>query len=204
MKHRSVLWAVFLCLPFLLSGCSSAPIDLGYYKTGQESHKSFNVCHSFGCRTHTRVDLADKEWQEIKSPLKIVANTPEEERKHIGLAISKMEQIVGKAVGTDADIGRATAWEHGYYQLDCIDEAVNTSLYLKFLEQDGALKWHKVSDPARRGYFITGGWPHNTAVVAEKETGDQYVIDSWFFDNGQEPAIVPLQSWLDGWWPSNT
>jgi hypothetical protein len=112
-----------------------------------------------------------------------------------------MEQITGKKTGTDRDIAGAKFFKYDENQLDCIDEAVNTSLYLGFFEQDGLLKWHGVDGPARRGQFIDGAWPHNTAVVKEKKTGKQYAIDSWFSANGEEPDIVPLELWMNGWRP---
>ena len=43
--------------------------------------------------------------------------------------------------------------------------------------------------------------PHNTAVIIEKISGDEFVVDSWFFDNGTPPVIVPLESWLAGYDP---
>ena len=91
---------------------------------------------------------------------------------------------------------------HGPYQLDCIDETVNTSLYLRFFDEKGLLKFHTIATPARRGMFIDGSWPHNTAVVTDNKTGAQYAIDSWYGNNGDLPDIVPLQEWLDGWKPS--
>ncbi len=159
------------------------------------------VCHGYGCWKKSHVSLSADEWAQVKAPLKDQAKNAAEERKHIAAAISVIEQITGRKIGTDADVGGATIRGHGLYQMDCIDEAVNTSLYLEFLDKDGALQWHNVGTPARRGTFIDGEWPHNTAVVSEKEGGAYYVIDSWFSDNGQEPAIVPLQDWLDGWRP---
>jgi hypothetical protein len=65
------------------------------------------------------------------------------------------------------------------------------------------MRFHTVEDRATRGYFIFG-YPHTTAVIKEKESGKQYAVDSWFFDNGKPPVIVPLETWKDGWKPKDS
>jgi hypothetical protein len=62
------------------------------------------------------------------------------------------------------------------------------------------LKHHTVLDRATRfGLFV--GAPHTTAVIQETATGQRFAVDSWFFDNGQVPAIVDLHEWQSGWEP---
>jgi hypothetical protein len=168
-----------------------------------QSPEEFLICRGYGCWRISKVHLSAEEWKLVQAPLTQKADTPEEERQHIAKAIAAMERVVGGKTGTDIDAGGATVLGHGPYQMDCIDEAVNTSLYLKFFEREELLKWHEVGDPARRGHLIDGTWPHNTAVVSENETSDMYAIDSWFFANGEEPSIVPLQDWHDGWRPAD-
>ncbi len=201
LKNRPYVWAVFLCLAMFVAGCSKTPLNLEYYSAAQETPQSFSVCHSYGCRQKTLVELSDQEWALIMAPLKETTKVPAQERAQIVKSIALIEHITGEKIGTDQDVGGATIRGHGFYQLDCIDEAVNTSKYLRFFAEENLLSLHDVSMPARRGTFIDGAWPHNTAVVVEKETGQRYAIDSWFFDNGQEPSIVPLEAWLDGWRP---
>jgi hypothetical protein len=31
-------------------------------------------------------------------------------------------------------------------------------------------------------------WPHFTAVLKETKTGQKYAVDSWLFDQGENPA----------------
>jgi hypothetical protein len=80
--------------------------------------------------------------------------------------------------------------------MDCVDESTNTTTYLTMLLKDGLLKWHNVEDRATRGFFIFG-WPHTTAVIRDTVTGQLYVVDSWFLDNGQPPYIQKLEDWRD-------
>ena len=57
-----------------------------------------------------------------------------------------------------------------------------------------------VGRPAGRGSFLDG-LPHRTAVLVELDSGTEYAIDSWFYDNGRRPEVVLLARWLDGWKP---
>jgi len=84
--------------------------------------------------------------------------------------------------------------------MDCIDESSNTTTYMAMMQKDGLLRWHRVVDTKTRGYFIFG-WPHTTAVIKEKKTGRSWAVDSWFYDNGIPPAILPIAKWSDGWEP---
>jgi hypothetical protein len=85
--------------------------------------------------------------------------------------------------------------------MDCVDESTNTTTYLRMMQLDGLLHWHKVEDRKTRGFLIFGGWPHTTAVISEKQGKKKWAVDSWFYDNGVPPAILPLKKWSDGWKP---
>jgi hypothetical protein len=45
--------------------------------------------------------------------------------------------------------------------------------------------------------------PHTTAVIRDIENRQDYVVDSWFFDNGERPVIMPLEEWKSGWSPDD-
>jgi hypothetical protein len=79
-------------------------------------------------------------------------------------------------------------------QMDCIDESINTSTYLKLLEKDGLLKFHLVRERAYRRSLLTQHW---AAQVVETANGQHYVIDSWFEDNGELPILVNGKAWHD-------
>jgi hypothetical protein len=119
------------------------------------------------------------------------------------MAIALIEFIVGDLAGTSEEKGGDLAGLGLPGQQDCIDESVNTSLYLTLLENIGLMRFHTVEDRVTRGYFIFG-YPHTTAVIRETKSGQEYVVDSWFFDNGKPPVIIPLDTWKDGWEPPET
>ena len=59
------------------------------------------------------------------------------------------------------------------------------------------MRWHTVEPVAHRGFLFFGGWPHYTALIRERQTGREWVVDSWFRDNGEYPDILDLKTWKD-------
>ena len=80
-------------------------------------------------------------------------------------------------------------------QLDCVDETVNTTIYLTLLSREGLLRWHRVAAPAHRGTLVTLDVA-NTPVLVENGTGKGFAVDTAFADPGLPPYIVPLETWL--------
>ncbi|WP_310620383.1 hypothetical protein [Flexibacterium corallicola] len=122
--------------------------------------------------------------------------TPELERQAISNAVSWQEKRVGKLIGSSDDLGGLDIYNAGVPgQMDCIDEAANTTSLLVFLQSKSLLRHHIVERPQTRGYFFDGKYPHATAVVREKMSGQKYVIDSWRLPNGNPPDIMLLTVW---------
>lgn len=163
----------------------------------------FTVCHDYGCASRTVVRLDKEEWQEIRDLFQPPPEDAAEERKAFSKAIAKLEVMVGKRAGTLGDKGGTLNAITLPGQMDCVDEAVDTTTYLVLMEQDGLIKFHKAQSVAWRGKLFGEVLPHVTPVTAEIATGDLYAVDSSFYDNGAEPVILPLKEWLAGWEPPN-
>jgi len=88
-------------------------------------------------------------------------------------------------------------------QQDCVDEATNTTSYLVVLQANGLLKYHTVTVPMTKGDLLKATlqgdpvkyWPHWTAVIQEKKTGQRFAVDSWIYANGENPAVVEVEKW---------
>lgn len=160
----------------------------------------FDICYNGTCEELAQVSLKKEQWQEIKDIFLTPSSDAEEEREKIKLAIALMEDMVGKLTGTYVDKAMTFEYMGLEGQLDCIDESINTTIYLTMMLNDGLLKWHSIEDRETRGFFIFG-WPHTTAVISDNQSKEKYVVDSWFGDNGEQPHIVPLEIWSDGWKP---
>ena len=74
-------------------------------------------------------------------------------------------------------------------------------MLLRILEGAELLRWHEVGPPESRDSLFWD-WPHTTATIAERAGGRRYTVDSWFYDNGEDAVVVPLEQWLAGWWPA--
>lgn len=163
---------------------------------------NFSVCYDHQCATLDTLSLQAQEWRSISRLFARQSSNPAIERKQIAQAIARLEQITGHYTGTEHDKGGDLKGLGQDGQMDCIDESINTTTYLKMLEDDDLMRWHTVEDRATRGWFMFG-WPHTTAVIRDKRSGQLYAVDSWFLDNGKPPFIVPLEKWKDGWDPED-
>lgn len=205
--------ATVLCLAAILSlnACAAPspgqphPYE-GYLKQKNlelPNPEEFQHCRGYGCAIRDRVSMTNNEWKQAAKFFK-KAKTPEQERAAISKAVGWFEENVGEKTGTSGDMP-GTFGKVGKYQLDCVDESTNTTIYLSVLEQKKLLKFHKVSRPTSRSPLtgLAGGrfWPHFTAVIYDTTTGEPYAVDSWFRSNGRPADIVTMKEWLYGWGP---
>jgi len=163
------------------------------------------VCHAYTCKEQTPYTFNKAQIAEIKALMKKIkrSDTPFEERRAVAYAISYMEVKVGKKLGIKDVAGMQFTASGDPSQQDCVDEATNTTSYLLVLQSNGLLKHHTVSGTMSKENLAKGFatlnpvkyWPHWTAVLTEKETGQKYAIDSWLFPNGENPAVVKVEDW---------
>lgn len=195
------IFIIAFTLP-LLCGCARGQgINLYSYWQEKPTRQNFDLCHGFSCTFRTPVSIEDATWENILLNFSPPAQSAKEERAQIATAIAQIEQYIQTATGMNKDLAQAENFESDEDQMDCIDETINTSRYLAFLEQDSVLKFHRRAKPIHRGYFIDGRWPHNTATIEEISTGRIFTMDSYYYDSGNPPAIVTKNEWLDGWKP---
>lgn len=169
---------------------------------------AFSVCYGGGCAETQKLALDADDWQRIaaifsKSKIENVEAATEQERENIAEAIGVFESIVGLKTGTDTD--RAGTFDNSKFagQLDCNDEAINTTTYLRLMVSNGLIQFHAVEDMRTRNFFFTG-WPHSTAVMHEVASHQRYAVDSWFYDNGLPATIVPFEVWKSGYIPADS
>jgi len=206
---RNLSYIILLGL-LLVPGCSSRyytperPIEKYYGRFNvplPSTLKNFNICNHHACTRQAEVGVTTEQWQQIVNVFTPVAPSADSERGQIAAAIGLMEQLMGPQANTFADQACDNFKEPlESFQLDCISEATNTTTYLRLLEQEELLRWHRVSYPARRtvlAFFI----PHSSAVVRQLDSGELYAVDSWFYANGENAVIVPLELWRQNYYP---
>lgn len=163
--------------------------------------ETLTVCHGTGCAQRSEVRLDETDWSKVDAVFLSPAASAADERDRIGIAIGIMEVLVGPQSGTRNDTGRNQHSGNRVGQLDCVDEAVNSTTYLRLIAERGVLRFHDVAPPANRILNLLDA--HNTAVVVDRATGISYAVDSWFFDNGTPAVVLPLVVWRAGWDPIN-
>ncbi len=193
----------FFILAVLLGGCST-PSSITRPISADHTVEDFLYCGGNGCGTRHRIRFSEAQWAQVQAIFNDSPRDADEERVRIAEAIGLLETMAGNQAGTQNDRGGTLPWSFfAGGQLDCFSEASNTSNFLGLLARDELLRFHEVNEPHMRGlpYTTSGLYNHATAVIEEPETGDQYVVDSWFFDNGEPAVIAPLEDWLNGWSP---
>jgi len=193
-----------IAVSILLSSCTNSRQQperyLFIYDAVPVSPSQFVICNQVSCDETTSVHLSGNNWQNVQRIFQPPATDSESERAQIATAIARMEQLVGDQAGTHDDQPRNGGAFRGTRQLDCVAEATNTTIYLLLMKEKNLLHWHSVGYPQHRG-LLNLKFPHNTAVLIEKDSNRLFAVDSYFHANGQPPEIVPLAIWIDGYDP---
>lgn len=188
----------------LMTGCivGDSPLDEQFaeYDLPDPTPEKYVHCYGNGCLHSVTVGLSEAEWGEIRGIFTPPSADSAEERERFKLAISRLEQFTGPKGGTSTDIGGSFRGYGQKGQQDCIDEMINTTTYLTMMREDGLIRFHTLDKRLTNGFFEVSGWPHTASSIKDTGTGEIYVIDSWWLDNGKKPYILPKVAWKTGNW----
>lgn len=168
---------------------------------GVQSAQSFTYCHGYGCNERVELAYSAAELEGLKAFFVPEPESAQAERRVIAGAVGYLERINAPKAGTTADVGGTFTGFGEPGQLDCEDEAVNTTTALMLLRDLRLIRFHRLRAQVTRGFFFRG-WPHTSAAVVEEASGAVYVIDSWFGSSGEQPHVVPYDLWAAGWDPA--
>ena len=151
-----------------------------------------SICFNYGCQQRQTIQFTNEDKEHIKIIFAQSEAGRISERQAIADAIAYMESISGKQSPVHND--RAKNFnDKGSGRMDCIDSAVNTTNYLRFISRLGLLKKHKLIQPVYRSPFMMG--QHWSARIMELSSGRIFAVDSWASDNGQRPLIQKVSNW---------
>jgi hypothetical protein len=161
------------------------------------SASSMTVCYGFVCSRRETLDFTRGDRQALTQILAAGRASAAAERAAVQKAVIWFDRRMGPVIGTDkrvakADI-RALDAKHNY---DCWDTTRNTTSLLLVLQEWGLFKHHVVGDPHYRGNALVWQLPHNTAVLVERATGVEWVVDMWPRGYLQPPDVMTLQKWV--------
>jgi hypothetical protein len=161
------------------------------------SAKSMTVCYGFVCRRREMLDFTPADRSALTQILAAGRASAAAERAAVQKAVIWFDRRMGPVIGTNRRVAkadfRARDDQHNY---DCWDTTRNTTSLLLVLQQWGLFKYHVVGDPHYRGNALVLQTPHNTAVLVERATGVEWVVDMWPRGYLQPPDVMTVEKWV--------
>jgi hypothetical protein len=161
------------------------------------SATSMTVCYGFVCRRRYILDFAPADKTALTQILKAGQASAAAERAALQKAVIWLDRKLGPILGTDKRVAKADFryWDdkHNY---DCWDTTRNTTSLLLVLQTWGLLKFHDIGDPHYRGNALVFQTPHNTAVLIERATKVEWVLDLWPRGYLQPPDVMTVAQWV--------
>jgi hypothetical protein len=161
------------------------------------SATAMTVCYGFVCRRREMLDFTPGDRRALTQIMASGRASAVAERAAVQKAVIWFDRRMGPVIGTNkrvanADI-RALDSAHNF---DCWDTTRNTTSLLLVLQEWGLFKYHVVGDPHYRGNTLVLQLPHNTAVLVERATKVEWVVDMWPKGYAQPPDVMTLAKWV--------
>ena len=161
------------------------------------SATAMTVCYGFVCRRREILDFTPGDRSALTQIMAAGHASAAAERAAAQKAVIWFDRRMGPVIGTNkrvanADI-RALDSAHNF---DCWDTTRNTTSLLLVLQEWSLFKYHVVGDPHYRGNPLVLQLPHNTAVLIERATKVEWVVDMWPKGYAQPPDVMTLAKWV--------
>ena len=161
------------------------------------SARSMTVCYGFVCRRRELLDFAPADRSALSKILGAGRSSPAAERAAVQKAVIWFDRRMGPVIGTKKRVANADIRAHDdSHNFDCWDTTRNTTSLLLVLQEWGLLKYHTVGDPHYRGNALVLQLPHNTAVLVDRTTKTEWVVDMWPRAYAEPPDVKPLAEWI--------
>jgi hypothetical protein len=161
------------------------------------SAQRMTVCYGFVCRRREILDFTGSDRNALTQILAAGRGSAAAERAAVQKAVIWFDRRMGPVIGTDKRVAKADfRYFDDKHNYDCWDTTRNTTSLLLVLQQWGLLKYHVVGDPHYRGNALVLQTPHNTAVLVERATKAEWVIDMWPRGYLQPPDVMRVEKWV--------
>jgi hypothetical protein len=161
------------------------------------SAERMTVCYGFVCRRRYVFDFETADRKKLTQILSSGRASPEAERKAVQQAVVWFDRRIGPLIGTDKRIAYADfRYFDDKHNYDCWDTTRNTTSLLLVLQEWGLLKHHAIGDPRYRGNTLVLQTPHNTAVLVDRATKIEWVVDLWPRGYLQPPDVMTVERWV--------
>ncbi|EKS30756.1 hypothetical protein [Afipia felis] len=161
------------------------------------SKSEMTVCYGFVCRRRAILAFSDADRRTLTQILSAGKASAAAERVALQRAVVWFDRRVGPMIGTTKRVAKADIRAGSdATNFDCFDTTRDTTSLLLVLQEWNLLKFHKVGNPRYRGNPFALQTPHNTAVVVDKASGVEWVVDLWPKNYAEAPDVMPVEQWL--------
>ena len=161
------------------------------------SATSMTVCYGFVCRRRHILDFTAGDRAALTAIMKAGRANAVAERAAVQKAVIWFDRRMGPILGTNKRVAKADfRFRDDAHNYDCWDTTRNTTSLLLVMQQWGLLKFHIVGDPKFRGYSLVLQTPHNTAVLVDRATKVEWVVDLWPRGYLQPPDVMTVAKWV--------
>jgi hypothetical protein len=161
------------------------------------SAQRMTVCYGFVCRRREILDFSAGDRSALTQILAAGRASAAAERAAVQKAVIWFDRRMGPVIGTNKRVARADfRYFDDKHNFDCWDTTRNTTSLLLVLQEWGLLKYHVVGDPHYRGNALVLQTPHNTAVLVERATKVEWVVDMWPRSYLQPPDVMTVEKWV--------
>ena len=172
------------------------------YRIEADGSVALRLCFNWSCAARQRVTFTAAQMDQVVRQMQLCPSGDLHERlQRVRIGIWQMEQLAQKhqpLLANDKGINHHDQDRAG--RMDCIDNASNTTTYLKVLRDLGWLPGWSIAEPKVRDQFwFSVHW--SAAIVDARSTRPSpapWVVDSWFRGNGNLPFVMPLADWERG------
>ena len=161
------------------------------------SATSMTVCYGFVCRRREILNFTPGDRAALTQILNAGHASAAAERAAAQKAVVWLDRRMGPIIGTNKRVAKADfRYFDDKHNYDCWDTTRNTTSLLLVLQEWQLLKFHTVGDPRYRGNTLVLQTPHNTAVLLDRATKIEWVVDLWPRGYLQPPDVMTVQKWV--------
>jgi hypothetical protein len=161
------------------------------------SASSMTVCYGFVCRRREILDFTPSDRKALTQILAGGKSSAAAERAAVQKAVMWFDRRMGPVIGTNKRVAKADfRYFDDKHNYDCWDTTRNTTSLLLVLQGWGLFKYHTVGDPHYRGNTLVLQTPHNTAVLIDRATRIEWVVDMWPRGYLEPPDVMPVAQWV--------
>ncbi|WP_249129865.1 hypothetical protein [Bradyrhizobium sp. AUGA SZCCT0283] len=161
------------------------------------SATSMTVCYGFVCRRREILDFSAGDRSALTQIMAAGRASAAAERAAVQKAVVWFDRRMGPILGTNKRVAKADfRYFDDKHNYDCWDTTRNTTSLLLVLQEWGLLKHHAIGDPKYRGNTLVLQTPHNTAVLVDRATKVEWVVDLWPRGYLQPPDVMTVQKWV--------